>query len=50
MLGSALQLHIQGWKCQKIIHILAAPECKPHFWGGIKILVKMVWLIIVKLL
>ena len=31
-------------------HTLAAPECKPHFQVGSKILVKMVRLIIVKLL
>ena len=50
LLDSAPRFHFRGWKCQKIIHILAAPECKPHFRCGSKILVKMVQLIFVKLL
>ena len=37
-------------KFPKFFHNLAAPECKLHFWFGSKILVKIVWFMIVKLL
>uniref|UniRef100_A0A8C3VI47 Uncharacterized protein n=1 Tax=Catharus ustulatus TaxID=91951 RepID=A0A8C3VI47_CATUS len=43
-------LGLPGWEISKIVHVLTAPECKPHFRFGSKILVKMVRLIIVKLL
>ena len=46
-LDSAPRFALPGFDCQKIIHILAASECKPHFQCGSKILVKTVWLVIV---
>ena len=49
-IGAAVGSHFWVVKFLNFVHILAALEYKLHFRVQNKVLVKMVWLIIVKLL